>query len=209
MNDDPRKLVEAGYDAVAGAYVDWAGGIQDPERQRWTDFLRENVPESAPLLDLGCGHGLPSTRALAERFAVTGVDVSAKQLERARRNVPKATFIQAEMSTLDFPAQSFDAVTAFYSIIHLPRDEQPELMRSISSWLRPDGYLVAVMGAASSPGDVDPDWLGAPMYWSHFDSDTNVAMVAEAGLEIVSAEEATISEEGVPVTFLWIVARKR
>lgn len=209
QDNDPKQLVEAGYDAVADAYAAWAGRIEDTERRRWTDFLGENLPEDAPVLDLGCGHGLPSTRALAERFAVTGVDVSAKQLELARRNVPNATFIQTEMSRLDFPAESFDAVTAFYSIIHLPRDEQPGLLRSISVWLRPGGYIVAVMGAASSPGYVDPDWLGASMYWSHFDSDTNVAMVEKAGLEIVSAQDHTISEEGVPVTFLWIVARKR
>ena len=67
---------------------------------------------------------------------------------------------------------------------------------------------VAVMGAADSPGDVEPDWLGAPMYWSHFDSTTNVAMIGTAGFEIVSSQEETISEDGVPVTFLWVVGRK-
>lgn len=208
MNTDPKKLVQAGYDVVAGEYAGWAGRIEDPVRRHWVDFLLENLPQSASLLDLGCGNGLPSTRELAGRFTVTGVDISARQLELARRNVPNATFLQAEMSQLDFLPQSFEAVTAFFSIIHLPRNEQPGLFRAIQGWLRPGGYLVVVMGAADSPEDVDPDWLGAPMYWSHFDSATNIAMIGDAGFEIVSAQEETISEDGLPVTFLWAVARK-
>jgi SAM-dependent methyltransferase len=207
MTTDPKKLVQDGYDVVAGEYAGWAVRIENPARRRWVDFLLENLPEDAPLLDLGCGNGLSSTRELAGRFTVTGVDVSARQLEYARRNVPRATFLQTEMSQLDFPPGSFAAVTAFFSIIHLPRDEQPGMFRSIQDWLLPGGYLVVVMGAADSPGDIDPDWLGAPMYWSHFDSATNVAMVETAGFEIISAQEETISEDGVPVTFLWVIAR--
>ena len=208
MTTDPKKLVQAGYDSIADEYAAWSGRIVEDERKRWTDFLLETLPVGAPLLDLGCGNGLPSTRELANHFTVTGVDVSASQVGAARRNVPDATYIQAEMSQLDFPPESFDAVTAFFSIIHLPRDEQPRLFRSIAGWLRPGGYLVAVMGAADAPGDVDPDWLGAPMYWSHFDSATNVAMIHDAGFEIASAQEETISENGVPVTFLWVIAQK-
>jgi hypothetical protein len=46
------------------------------------------------------------------------------------------------------------------------------------------------------------------MYWSHYDSATNKHLVAQAGLEILSAREETAEEDGEPVTFLWIVARK-
>ena len=46
------------------------------------------------------------------------------------------------------------------------------------------------------------------MFWSHFDSDTNKSLVEEAGLDISSTEEVTAEEDGEPVTFLWLVARK-
>jgi low temperature requirement protein LtrA len=43
------------------------------------------------VLDLGCGSGLPATRALVDAgHTVIGVDVSREQAERARRNVPEA-----------------------------------------------------------------------------------------------------------------------
>ena len=42
-------------------------------------------------------------------FAVTGVDCSPRSIALAQRNVPGGTFVQADMSSLDFPAASFDA----------------------------------------------------------------------------------------------------
>jgi SAM-dependent methyltransferase len=207
MSIDPKRLVESGYDIVAEEYAAWADRIVSSARERWTAFLLDALPEGAAVLDLGCGHGLPSTRVLAERFAVTGVDISSRQIELARRNVPGGTFMKAEMTALDFAQNSFDAVTAFYSIIHVPRDEQPMLFQSIAGWLKPGGYLVAVMGSADSPGAVDENWLGAPMYWSHYPAETNVAMAMSAGFEIVSSESETIFEDGEPVTFQWLVAR--
>jgi hypothetical protein len=46
------------------------------------------------------------------------------------------------------------------------------------------------------------------MYWSHFDSPTNQRLVQEAGLLIVGATEEIAPEDGVPITFLWVVAQK-
>ena len=64
------------------------------------------------------------------------------------------------------------------------------------------------MGTRSMKADFDEDFLGAPMYWSSFDSEANRRLVEEAGLRIVSAQEETAEEFGDPVTFLWVVAQK-
>ncbi len=53
-----------------------------------------------------------------------------------------------------------------------------------------------------------PDWLGVPMYWSFFDSATNQRLIQDAGLHLLSAQEETEEEDGVPITFLWAVAQK-
>ena len=52
------------------------------------------------------------------------------------------------------------------------------------------------------------DWVGAPMYWSHFDAETNVALVESAGLAIESDELVVADEDGDPFTHQWIVARR-
>src|SRR6266498_631895 len=65
--------------------------------------------------------GTGSRRRFSERFDVVGVDLSEEQLQLARAEVPGATFVQADFADLDFPAESFDAVAALYSFVHVPR----------------------------------------------------------------------------------------
>ena len=204
---DPKQVVQAGYDQIAESYRDWVQSERSEARLRYTGILLDRLLAGARVLDLGCGAGGPTTQALAERFDVTGVDISAQSIGLARRTIPQAHFLLADMAGLDFPPGTFDAVVAFYSLIHVPRQEQSGLLCRIASWLRPGGLLVATMGTGPTEGDYD-DFLGAPMYWSSFDGETNRRLVVQTGLEIVSAQEEAEIEHGQPVTFLWIVARK-
>jgi len=205
---NPKDIVAHGYDRIAERYLAWSGTVRDDARDRYTSVLLDRLPPGATILDLGCGAGIPTTKRLAERFVVTGVDISARQVDLAAQNVPDAVFIQADVTALDFPPESFDGVAAFYSLTHVPREEQGPLLRSIAAWLRPGGILAASLGVRDSPGAVEEDWLGVPMYFSGYDARTSTHIVEQAGLEIVSAREETIDEDGAPVPFLWVVAQK-
>ena len=205
---DIKKIVENGYDRVADRYRAWAGRIRAKERACYTSVLLDRLAEDAEVLELGCGDGLPTTRQLAERFTVTGVDISSKLLSIAQRNVPTGKFVHADMTEVEFESGSFDAVAAFYSLIHVPRDELPALLKSIDEWLRPGGLFVATMGTVSEEVGFEEDWLGVPICWSSYDAETNKRLVEESGLHIISAEEETAEEDGKPVTFLWVVAEK-
>jgi len=84
---------------------------------------------------------VPCTQILAKHAAsLVAVDISATQLELARENVEvkegvgKVEFVRSDMHALSFPPGTFDAVVGFYSIIHLPREEQVVLMERISGW---------------------------------------------------------------------------
>jgi ubiquinone/menaquinone biosynthesis C-methylase UbiE len=204
----PKKIIEDGYDRVADRYGAWAGRIRAEERARYASVLLDTVCEDDDVLELGCGDGLPTTRQLAERFSVTGVDLSSKLLSLARRNVPAGKFIHADMTELEFESESFDAVAAFYSLIHVPRNELPSLLISVEKWLRPGGLFVATMGTVSEEIGFEDDWLGVPMCWSSYDAETNSRLVEESGLHIISAQEETANEDGKLVTFLWVVAEK-
>ena len=199
-----KRLVADGYDTIGDRYARDAVESGAEDRQAYTEMLLERLPAGAEVLDLGCGAGLPTTARLAQRFTVTGVDISAQQIERARINVPMATFISADMTEVDLPVSSFDAVVAFYSIIHVPREQHGALLGSIATWLRPGGLLATAMSVAGGYA-YDEDWMGAPMYWSGFDGATNIRLVEEAGLTIVSAEETTDDPDD---RFIWIVAEK-
>jgi ubiquinone/menaquinone biosynthesis C-methylase UbiE len=132
---DPKQIVAQGYDTIAERHAEWASHTRTDERERYTAILLNALPPGAHVLELGCGVGLPATQRLAQRFAVTGVDISAQHIALARRNVPAATFVQADMAALDFPPAGFDAVAAFFSIIHVPREEHAALLHAIATWL--------------------------------------------------------------------------
>ncbi len=205
---DPKRIVAAGYDRIGDAYARDSLRTRVEERERYTRLLFDHLPPGARVLDLGCGSGVPTTRCLAERFAVTGVEISPEQVRRARANVPHVPFVQADMTALQLPPASLDAVAAFYSIIHVPREELPRLFRSIHGWLVPGGVFVGALGAHDEQEEIAADWLGAPMYWSFFDADSNLRMLQAAGLSVLSSRLETADEDGTPVTFLWVLARK-
>jgi SAM-dependent methyltransferase len=205
---DPKQIVADGYDRIAERYCAWASQVRQEERAKYMAVLLDTLPVGAAVLELGCGAGLPTTRQLAARFNVTGVDLSARQVALAQHNVPTATFLHADMTQLDLSPMSFDAVAAFYSLMHVPRSEHLGLLRKITLWLRAGGILVATLWPHGNEATFADDWLGAPMYWSGFDRATSARLIAEAGLHLLRAEEETIEEFGVPITFQWVIAAK-
>lgn len=207
---DPRQIVAEGYDRIAERYAQWARDeVIDEARPRFLATLLASLPEGARVLDLGCGGGGPTTQQLAARFALTGVDISARQIELARRALPHATFTCADMTRLEFPPETFDGVAAFYAFLHLPHGELPPLLTRIGEWLRPSGVLVATFGGGADLGTIEPNWLGTPMYFSGYTADDTRRFVEQAGLAITSLCREQILENGRPVHFLWVVARKR
>ena len=148
------------------------------------------------------------THALADGRRATGVDISARQIELARAAVPEARFIHADMTALDLPAASLDAVVAFYSLTHVPRSDLPDLLEAILRWLRPGGVFVATMGAQDSPDAIEDDWLGTPMFFSHYGAKKNRALIRRAGFEIEIAAVEEEPEDRHGALFLWVIARK-
>ncbi len=183
MKHDFVRFVQQGYDRIAREYL--ARRAEEPllfcaELQD----LADRLPPDAAVLDAGCGAGVPFTLWLSERFHVTGVDISNEQLRLARQNVLRATFLQQDMTSLDVPPESFDAITCFYALIHVPRDRHARVLANLSRALKRGGYLLLITGNEDLDDDVD-EFFGAPMYWSHFDRATSLRMIRDAGFEIV------------------------
>jgi SAM-dependent methyltransferase len=205
---DAKRIVADGYDRIAERYFAWSDQRPSPVRRAWLDRALAVIPPDTDVLDLGCGAGVPMTRGLARDRRVTGVDLSARQLELARANVPDAAFVQADMTTLDVPAASLDAVVAFYSLTHVPVAELPGLLSSIHGWLRPGGVFLGSMGAYDSPDEVEQDWLGVPMFFGHPGVKRNRTLLRAAGFDVETAIVENEPEDRHAASFLWVVARK-
>jgi len=204
----PQTIVAAGYDQMAERYGEWTLEHTRPDRHKYTQRLLQDLPAGAEVLELGCGPGEPTTRALTERFTVTANDISASCLALARQNAPNADFLQGDMTALALPNDRFDAVTAFYAFHHVPRERYAGLLRSICGWLREDGLLVAAFYPQDIDSQLTDDWHGAMMYWSSFDADVTRRLIRDAGLRIDHESFESAVEDGRETTFLWITARK-
>jgi SAM-dependent methyltransferase len=150
MSDfEHRELVRRGYDQISRRYR-WDDGLADgasaealSRYEGWIAELTPLLPPGGRVLDLGCGAGLPAARLLvAAGFEVVGVDFSAVQIERARALVPKASFVQADLTAWDAEPASFDAVVSFYALIHVPLADQRALFPRIRP-LAASGRLLA------------------------------------------------------------------
>jgi SAM-dependent methyltransferase len=194
-----------GYDAMGETFASWREEIVGDPRRAWEDELVSRLDEGARLLELGCGSGSPETRRLAQRFALTGVDISPRQVERARAAVPEAQFVCADFTELDLPAHSYDAVAAFYVFNHVPRDLLAALLVNIHGWLVPGGWLLTAFGVTDMEGWTG-EWLGAQTFFSSFPPEVNSGLVREAGFTIHRDEVVEFEEPEGLVRFQWVLA---
>jgi SAM-dependent methyltransferase len=195
---DPKAIVRDGYDRASMAYRGDTFPYERSGYAHWLSRVTPRLENGDPVLDLGCGCGIPVSRELALRFRVTGVDLSPVQIARARRLVPSATFLCADMAEVRFEPGQFAAVCAFFSLINLPLDEQPRVIRRVAEWLRPGGWFLAVTGKRASTR-IEPDFrgvAGVPMYWSHADVGDYRHWFTDAGFSIV--EEGSEPRDGNP-----------
>lgn len=207
MTEDPKRIVERGYDAIADRFAAWQRRISDETRLRYLADLLDLLPERPDVLELGVGAGVQSSRILAERGRLIGIDLSREQLRRARKHLPGATLIHGDFTAVELPSVSFDAVVSFYVLNNLPQEDLAPLLRRVAGWLRAGGWFLASFPCSDNPG-WRGDWLGAEMYFAGRDPETNRRLTGEAGLDVVRDRFETMIEPEGEVRWQWLLARR-
>ena len=187
-------------------FAAWRERIVGDPRDEWADELVSHLDDGMRVLELGCGSGSPETARLAQRFALTGVDISPRQVERAREAIPEASFVVADFTELELPAGSFDAIASFYAFNHVPRDLLAPLLADIHRWLVSGGWLLTAFGVSDLEGWTG-DWLGAQTFFSSFPEGVNSRLVREAGFAIDRDEVVVFEEPEGPARFQWVLAQ--
>lgn len=223
-----KARLKASYDAIAPKYNEWTIP-HSTQRLKYLRKLLERLPladssRKLRVLELGCGCGIPVTQELLSHptIAVIANDLSSTQIQLARENLAESpgvgsdddderlSFREGDMNAvLSFPEASLDAVLGLYSIIHLPRAEQAELLAKIGRWLKPGGYLLANFAEDEMEGLVMEHWLDADgwMFWSGWGQKRTLELLQQAGLDVVVGEVA--GDVVDDASFLWVIAKKR
>jgi len=161
-NMDRQKIIDlqTSYDAVAEEYV---RRIFDelqhkPMDCRLLDRFAAAIQEAGTVCDLGCGPGHVARYLDARGVKVIGIDLSTGMIEQARQLNPGIAFQQGNMLALDVEDEAWAGVVAFYSIIHIPRDEVVRALIEIKRTLRPGAPLLLAFHIGEEVTHLDELW---------------------------------------------------
>lgn len=159
------------------------------------DRLISNLSPGDQVLDAGCGPGEPIAAYVSKRgFRVVGIDGSPRMIELAREALPDVTFLLGDMRTTD-PDGPFDALIAWDSVFHLPRDEHRDIFARFHSWLRPRGRMLISLGGSSAPGYTS-EMLGETFFYSGHEPGDALRILESVGFRIEHWELDDASSRG-------------
>ncbi len=157
------------YDVVANEYVHriFDELRHKPLDRQLLDHLACDVGEGL-ICDMGCGPGHVARHLHEQGARVCGIDLSKAMVRRALELHPGIEFHRGDMKCLDVEDGSFAAITAFYSLIHIPRDQMVTVLRELRRVLRPDGLLLAAFHVGTETLHLDEWWDQAVCLDFHF-----------------------------------------
>jgi SAM-dependent methyltransferase len=125
--DDPQlSMSEPTPEAGAAAgYAIWSDSYDEPgnpivalEESSVAQLLA--AAPAGRALDAACGTGRHARTLIDLGHTVSGIDLTPEMLERARVNVPEASFTVGDLRELPFADASFDLVVCGLALAHLP-----------------------------------------------------------------------------------------
>jgi SAM-dependent methyltransferase len=139
---------------------------------------------------------------------VSGVDLSPRMIEHARRVYPELRFEVGSATELELAESSLGGILGWWSLFNLPRDILPAVLRNFAQALVPGGHLI--IGTHQGDGEIPRTtaYGGVPVTWTTYlwQPDQLWELLGAAGLERVAELRVAESVAGVPS--LVVVARR-
>jgi demethylmenaquinone methyltransferase/2-methoxy-6-polyprenyl-1,4-benzoquinol methylase len=113
----PANEVRTMFDRIAPVYDVMNRVMTAGLDLRWRRIAAEAVVRPGDrVLDACCGTGDLAVADARAGGVVTGLDFAPRMLERARRKLPSATWVEGDMLALPFEAGSFEAATVGFGV---------------------------------------------------------------------------------------------
>jgi SAM-dependent methyltransferase len=192
-SDDETQRTRTSYDTVAHEYATRFHDelARKPFDRAMLTWLAGRVPAGSLVCDLGCGPGHVGAFLARLGLRVHGVDLSPALVAEAARLFPELPFSVGDMTHLaEWPAASFGAIVAFYSIIHVPRAELATALAEIARVLAPGGVLLMSFHVGEETRHLDTWWERPVDVSFHFHlPGAMAAALAAAGLSVTESIE--------------------
>ena len=170
-------------------------GFGDRLRALWVRRrIRDAFPAwtgSGRLLDVGCASGKFLRQMLAVGWKIAGIEIDEAAANKARSVTPN--IVVGDPAQLSLPAESFDVITAFHVVEHMP--DPLGALRNMLRWLAPGGVIVVeVPNAAGAVARVFGRYWSAydvPRHLVHFTPATMTSLVERAGGRVATVTHRT------------------
>ncbi len=189
----PDDSTQTSYDSVADEYARRMLTELDHkplDRDLLDRFAQQvigedRISEPGRVCDLGTGPG-QIARYLHDRGVdAFGIDLSPGMVEQARAAHPGMDFPAGDMRQLDLPDGSLAGMTAFYSIIHLPRAEVVRVLKEVRRVLQPKAPLLMSFHRGDEIRHFDELWeRPVKLDFIFFERDEMIGYLQAAGFVI-------------------------
>ena len=160
MTKQPTMDTAGSYDQIAAEYSRRIYHELDgkPLDRALLERFAERLRGQGVACDLGCGPGHVA-RYMAERgLDVIGVDLSPGMVARAAALNPGIPFHVGDMLALNVPDGAWAGIIAFYSVIHIPREQVATALREMRRVLMPGGLLLLAFHIGHETLHVEEMW---------------------------------------------------
>jgi ubiquinone/menaquinone biosynthesis C-methylase UbiE len=152
--------------------------------------MAAKLPPCSLILDLGCGTGVPITKALLKAgYRVTGVDSSAAMLAIFRRNFPNTPAVLGDVRRCPFGDGCFDAAVSWGMMFHLSPADQAAAFASVSRVLKPGApfLFTAAEIEGADPGGITGTMKGVT--FRYYAVHSYEKLMAEYGLALIDVHD--------------------
>ena len=182
---DPKRTGE-GYDQIADVWRDDRFNNQNgiALHERALAFLESG----GTCLNVGCGGNTRFNPLLRGKdLEVMGLDISEAMLALAQESDPAMTLVHADVCAWQ-PDRSFEFITAWDSIWHVPLAEHANVMKKLMGALAPGGVFIFSAGGLETEGDHYDSTMGPEMYYSALGIPATLKLVEECGCMVRHTE---------------------
>ena len=182
-----RQDLLASYDRLAAQYANKFNDELDHkplDRELLTRFA-DSVRDHGRVCDLGCGPGQITRFLHGLGLDVFGVDLSPAMIRQAQQLNPLLEFRQGDMLDWAMASDSLVGIAAFYSIIHIPRDQLTAALRGLLRVLKPGGKLLMSFHLGDEDIHLDELWdMPVNIDFAFFERAEMEGYLLAAGFEI-------------------------